>query len=229
MEKQYYTLWVCIYSLSYPACKGDPPNCIFIGCLFGSTIFFQIILKWRDFRDIYLTQNVCPIFPKCLSKIFFTLKIIQRNIVIHVNCSSDKVHVILVRCYRKLIFLDKFSKNIQVSNVIKIRHWDMDRQTNDDINSRFKHFFNASKMGWSCIYESPRQSHTCLPTYIHTYIHTYVRTFYTKDVSGRDLYEYKKLKPYEPTLSCCHVSVFVWTVISLTVALFKLITPFCWV
>jgi len=43
----------------------------------------------------------------------------------------------------KVNFLDKFPKNIQVSNFIKIRQWDRqtDRQTYDDINGSFKQFF----------------------------------------------------------------------------------------
>jgi len=53
MEKQYYTIWVCVYSLSYPACKGNSPNCtrIVVGGLLALLYCSKLYHKWGDFRN----------------------------------------------------------------------------------------------------------------------------------------------------------------------------------
>jgi len=40
-SNEYYTFWVCVCSVRYPACSAHVPYYIVIG-LFGSTIFFHI-------------------------------------------------------------------------------------------------------------------------------------------------------------------------------------------
>ena len=55
-----------------------------------------------------------------MSKIFLILRIIQRDIIINVNTSAREVIAILVGFQRDLNFLDRFLKNNQISDFIKI-------------------------------------------------------------------------------------------------------------
>jgi hypothetical protein len=48
------------------------------------------------------------------------LRIVQRNIIIHIHRPSCKLPVILVRFQLGLKFLNKVSKSAQISNLIKI-------------------------------------------------------------------------------------------------------------
>ena len=65
----------------------------------------------------------------------------------NVYWSSCAVPVILARLQRNLYFLNRFTKNVQISNVIKIRPvgadvFQVDRRTDthDEANSRFLQF-----------------------------------------------------------------------------------------
>jgi hypothetical protein len=58
-------------------------------------------------------------FLHLLSETFLTLRRIERGIVINVGGSSCKVPVILVSYWWKLNFLDRFSKNTQMSRFMK--------------------------------------------------------------------------------------------------------------
>jgi len=65
-------------------------------------------------------KSVFLFYLHILSKPFITLRRIQRDFTINVSGSSCKVSVILSRLQSNLDFLDRFSKNPQVSNFIKI-------------------------------------------------------------------------------------------------------------
>jgi hypothetical protein len=73
-------------------------------------------------RRIILSSVACLALPYTgISETFLTLRIIQRDTIINVETSSCIVSVILVRFYCILNFLDRFSKNTQIPNFMKIR------------------------------------------------------------------------------------------------------------
>jgi len=64
---------------------------------------------------------VCIDFLYFLSETFLVIRRTARDLIISLQWSSRKVPLIFVRFYCKLYFLDRFSKNIQISNFTKIR------------------------------------------------------------------------------------------------------------
>jgi hypothetical protein len=60
------------------------------------------------------------IFSIILSETFLILRRIERDMIKNVLWDSCKLHVIFVRFQWNLNFFDRFSKNTQISNLIKI-------------------------------------------------------------------------------------------------------------
>ena len=107
-SSKYYRFWLCVCSLSHPACKAHLPYYIVICGMSSSMIFFLDITCGFDFLySLFL-------------KIFLTLRRIQWDIIININTSSSKVPVTLVRFEWNLNFLNRFLKIIQISNFIKL-------------------------------------------------------------------------------------------------------------
>jgi hypothetical protein len=61
------------------------------------------------------------IFCNVYLKYFFILRRIERDMIEIVYWSSCKIPLILVRVQKHLNFLDRFSKNTQIPNFMKIR------------------------------------------------------------------------------------------------------------
>ena len=80
--------------------------------------------KRHDFRKKKknMEYEVCVlIFCTTLTETFLILRRILRHIFINVQRSSCRVPVIMDRFYWNSNILDRFSKNIQISNVMEIR------------------------------------------------------------------------------------------------------------
>ena len=116
---------MCICSLSYPACKLHPPCYIVIcGLLFRCTIFFPHYLINNTIFEKKKLFNKNFVF---LFSLQFYLEIIliltrtQRGIIINMHRSSCKVPAVLVIFLIKLNSVDIFSKNTQISDLMKFR------------------------------------------------------------------------------------------------------------
>ena len=90
-----------------------------------------------------------------LSELFLIIRRVQRDIIINIHRSLSKVPVILVRIYKNLNSLERFSKNTQISNLMKVRpvgaelfhaEKQADRQTDrhDEADSHFSKFWERA-------------------------------------------------------------------------------------
>ena len=109
---------VCLYScLSYPACAV-------LYCHLWSVwlyhIFPHYLINGTILGNKVIEHKMCVSLP-LLSETFLILRRIHRDIIMNVHRPLCKVPVILVRCYWNLKILDRFSKNTQITNYIKIR------------------------------------------------------------------------------------------------------------
>ena len=98
-------------------------------------------------KQIFLTENcVSLLFPQYLAQTFLSLRRIERNIIINVHGSSRNL---LVRFSGNLRFLNSFSKNTQISNVLKIgplraQSFHLDGQTDmKKLIVAFRNFVNS--------------------------------------------------------------------------------------
>ena len=84
--------------------------------------FSTLPRKQRDFRKNIIEHKMCVlIFSTIVSKEVHSKIKCERNVIIDIYWSSCKVTINLVRFYRNLNLLDRFSKNIHISNFMKIR------------------------------------------------------------------------------------------------------------
>jgi hypothetical protein len=121
------------------------PYYIVVCDLFGPTIFFlRYIINGTIFRKRNIRQKMCFYFLYNLSELFLLLRRIQRDIITNVRTFSCKVPVILVVFKSYFNLLHIFSKNLHISNFIKIlpaeaEFFDADRQTDrhGEVNSLF--------------------------------------------------------------------------------------------
>ena len=114
--------------------------------------FSSLSHKLHDCRETVFEYKICVlIFSTILSETFLILRRIQRDTIINVSRSSYKVAVILVRLKQTLECLNRFLKNIKISNFMKILSvgaelfiW-MDRRTDrhDEANSSFRNFADS--------------------------------------------------------------------------------------
>jgi len=157
-SNMYYIFWVCVCSLSYPACNAHASYCHLWPCPTLQYIF-HIISEWNDFleKKNYWTSNVCFDF---LCNFFWNISHYNKNWgrcdqkckLVFMESTSYSCQILY-----NLNFLNKISKNNQRSNSTNIRpvqaesfHADgrTDRQTDmTKLIVTFRNFPNALKNG----------------------------------------------------------------------------------
>ena len=115
-----HKLSACICSLRYPARNAHAPYCrlwpaplqnIFPHYLINGTIFEKNVLN---------IKYVFYVFLQHLSETFLILRRNERDMTKNIYRSSCNVPDILVRFYSNMNILDKFSRNTQIPNFMKI-------------------------------------------------------------------------------------------------------------
>ena len=149
-SNMYHILRVCVCNLRHPACNAYAPYChlwpawlyhILPHYLTNGTIFENKLLN---------IKCVFWFFLQLLSGTFLIIRRSERDMIKIIYWSSCKVPVILVRFKWNLSLSDRFSKNIQIWNFIKIRlvgeellHAAGQKRRHDEPNCRFSQFPNA--------------------------------------------------------------------------------------
>jgi hypothetical protein len=144
-NRKYYVFWVDICSVRYPACNALALYLflwlvrlynIFISYLINGAIFEKVIDHKICFDLLY--NVVWNISHSKKSWARYMERDISRCMTKNLYWSSGKTLIILVQVLWNLKFLERFSKNSQISNFMKIRpvgaevlntDWQTDRQT----------------------------------------------------------------------------------------------------
>jgi hypothetical protein len=112
--------WVCVCSLSYPACKWH--NFCAVLCRHMWPARLYSIIRHHLVNNISFGKKVLDIrcvlwfYPQIFSENFLILRQTQLDSIINVQKSSCKVPVIIVKFKKEINFLDRFSRNAQLSN-----------------------------------------------------------------------------------------------------------------
>ena len=126
-----------------------------MACL--SLMYFSTLSHKRTiFRKMLLNKNVYWFSLQRLYTIFLILRRIQWNTIINIHRHSCKVSVVHVRLYCNLNYLNRFLKNTQISNFMKICPLEAERFHPDgkkDVTKlivTFHNFVNTSKICSKC-------------------------------------------------------------------------------
>jgi hypothetical protein len=141
-----HILSVCLY----PYISSTHSACSVVYCYLWPVLLHHIfphhLINSTTFGKKLLNMKCVLIFCTTFAKAFLILRI-RRGIIINVCRSSYKVSVIIIRLKSDLNFLDRYWKNTQISNFMKILpvadelfHVDGRTDRNYEANSRFSQF-----------------------------------------------------------------------------------------
>jgi len=107
-RKNCYIFWVCVCSLSHPACKAHAMYFIVICGITSSTVFFSAYVKNGTDIGKMLLNIICVFWfsLQLLSETFLVLKWIQRDIKCLYKCS-----------YKTSFILDRFWWNLDFDTI----------------------------------------------------------------------------------------------------------------
>jgi len=117
-SNEYYAACVRYCTLRLPACNAHAPYCHL--CPAPNCSIFPLYLFIYS-MILLSVKYVFRVSLQLLSDTYFVLGRNERDIINNVKWSSCKVPFILIRFSWNLSVLDRFSKNFQVSNFMKIR------------------------------------------------------------------------------------------------------------
>ena len=114
-SSKYYMLWVCVCSLRYTACNAHA----LYRHLWRIRVYyiFYIISQTAELKKkLFNMECVSWLSVRFLSETFFILRITDWDMIINVYCPARKV----LRLQWNSSFLNRFLKNNQISNLMKI-------------------------------------------------------------------------------------------------------------
>ena len=117
-SNDYDTTWVCVCSLRYPACNAHAPYChLWPAPLYNIFPHYLKKARFSKKKIIYQIKYVFWFSLQLLSATFLVLRRNEWDMIRNVHWSSRKVPFIVVRFYRNLNFLHRFSKK---SSIVKL-------------------------------------------------------------------------------------------------------------
>ena len=114
---------MCVCSCNYPACSAHAlcQNSGYLWPVRLHRIFSTLSHKLQGFRKRVIEHEMCVwIFSIVLSETFLILRRTERDIITNIGTCSSKVTVILCQILKRNLFLNRFAKNTQILNLIKI-------------------------------------------------------------------------------------------------------------